>query len=181
MNARRRFHVLDALILVGFTAVGLAWSVAFERSREAVRLEFQAVIITSPAAIPAPNPAPWPLWWDNRAAESAQVGSRHMTFFLLVWTLALPVLRLRNLRPPLRRLVSRWWRPLAASTHVDCVSRFATKNTEWSGRLCPPSRLLLLSSLSKTRAPGLACRRGRRFRPDSRASGPAARPFRNGR
>lgn len=77
MTPKRRFHILDALIFVASTAVGLAWSAAWARG-----------------------------WWklSEWDAINAQAFGRFFTFFLLSWTLAFPLVRIRSPRQSVRRL-----------------------------------------------------------------------------
>lgn len=60
MPTKRRFHILDAIILVAFTAVGMALCVAFDRL-EAQLLQALPPPAPPPAPLPPLPPAPLPL------------------------------------------------------------------------------------------------------------------------
>jgi hypothetical protein len=89
MGFSRRIQVLDLLILVAFTAVGLGWFKAFYD-------DFLA------ATAPPPGTARWGVgvWRDPLIVHMA---CRLVTCLLVAWSLAFVIMRLRNPRPPLRQ------------------------------------------------------------------------------
>ncbi len=128
---KRTITVLDALILVGATAIGLAWSIDSERSSERAfraptpatnRLEVpqervdpfapseaQPVTPIAPAEATAraASPRPRALWatlFDHLWARGMTF-FRYLSLFLVVWTIAFGLTRARQPRPPFRRLV----------------------------------------------------------------------------
>jgi hypothetical protein len=77
VTPQRRFHILGALILVAATALGIAWSVMRARG-----------------------------WWEPTQWLVISVHDFYelLVFFLVPWTLAFLILRIRTPRPSLRRL-----------------------------------------------------------------------------
>jgi hypothetical protein len=101
--SQRRFQVLDALILILFSAIGLAWCMAWtgwdltrsslEDARWPVRSE---------------PPAPERRWLRMLDSPYPTIVVRCfycVRFLLTVWTVAFMILRLRQPRPPRRRLI----------------------------------------------------------------------------
>jgi hypothetical protein len=77
MTPQRRFQILDALVLVAASAIGIAWSLAWARG-----------------------------WWRPWKLLALNVHDfcDFFTFFLVPWTLAFILLRISMPRPSLRRL-----------------------------------------------------------------------------
>ncbi len=105
MNPKRRFHVLDALILTAFTAIGLAWCVTWKREL-AAHPSWPAQV-----RVDAPSELGDPFAGGGRSHDlyfSAMTCFRYLTFLLVGWTAAFLILRLRSPRLKVRRLASYW-------------------------------------------------------------------------
>ncbi len=91
MTLRRSFTILDALLLVASTAIGLALCVSFSRVIDPFPMPPMPPppVIQAPALINIPS---------RRVGEYC----RYMSFFLVVWTPTVLFMRLRKPRPRLR-------------------------------------------------------------------------------
>jgi hypothetical protein len=106
VNPKRRFHVLDGLILIAFTAVGFALCIAWE-SWVWSRLDGPRPInVIRPVLRPQQERLLDPLHTPYGSAVSNLFS--YFRLLLIGWTLAFLLLRLRKPRPPIRRLVSLW-------------------------------------------------------------------------
>jgi hypothetical protein len=106
MKPTRRFQVLDALILIAFTVVGVAWCIAWT-----------GWDLTQSSLIDAQSPlrsksSPTELTWLDMLFGPYPTlvvrCSYCLRFLLMVWTLAFLILRLRQPRPPLGRVAFHW-------------------------------------------------------------------------
>jgi hypothetical protein len=128
---KRTITLLDALILVAATAIGLAWSIDSERSLELrhrvpdpftdipelpedvddpfAPSEPRPLTPVAPAkATPrAASPRPRALWSTlfNLLSLKGLKFFRYLSLFLVVWTIAFCLTRAKQPRPPFRRLV----------------------------------------------------------------------------
>ncbi len=158
MNAKRRFHVLDALILIAFTAFGFAWCIAVEHRMRllpaptaqqmstfvAYMAQIDLELLTARGDLRArliahEDPREEGIvdlqrrikllqqekttslqvyhnvtssaesgWRSKDPVYLAKVCFRCRSFFLVVWTVAFIVLRMKGPRPALRRLLCHW-------------------------------------------------------------------------
>ncbi len=144
--SKRKFNLLDAMVLVAFTAFGLVWCIAF---RESIRLLAQP-----PAQLPFPNDDPFelerpvpraPAEWQALIGDAgdplalrAHILCRYSTFFLLMWGIAFLVLRLRTPRPRLRRLIRSPGAAACITALVVLLVEFLDVMTVWIMNLVRP-------------------------------------------
>jgi hypothetical protein len=130
VTKKRNFNILDAVVLVAATAVGIAGVVAIERRPRS----------------PFDGPA--------SLAERVHESCGNLTFLLLAWGLAFLLLRLRSPRPRLRRLFRSPGAAACATVFVVMFVELALKVISWQVDEIPILGGMSMGCLYKLRAIG---------------------------
>jgi hypothetical protein len=127
-QAKRHFGMLDAMILVAFTALGFAWCKAYW------------------LGVPPPPPSPFDLDLDVEQAPAAWPWSFHFSvatlsrfssYCIAAWTIAFLALRIRKPRARLSRLCRSLGTAACFTVLIVLAVGFAARLTAWAFLFTP--------------------------------------------